>query len=68
MNAQKIAKFIWEELMAFLAWAVPTIWNMFAKIEPKGEIEVTGVYQSEDGYMMTEYSDGSLESGPPSIK
>jgi len=31
MNAQKIAKFIWEELVAFLAWAAPTLWNMFAE-------------------------------------
>ncbi len=68
MNAQKIAKYIWEEFSAFLAWAAPALWNMFASNSPEKEVRVTGVIQTEDGHFFTMYSDGSTESGPPGIK
>ena len=68
MNAQKIAKFIWDELIAFLSWAAPTLWNMFAQQAPKEDVHVTSVVQSDDGYILTTYSDGSIESGPPGVK
>ncbi len=68
MNAQKIAKFIWEELVAFLAWTAPAIWNMFASYKPKeDEVEVTGQYETEDGYVFTHNSDGTTDVGPPGI-
>lgn len=67
MNAQKIIKFIWEELTAFLSWAVHTLWNMYAQESPKEELHVTGVIETEDGYIFTMYSDGTTESGPPGI-
>lgn len=68
MKAQKIIKYIWEELFAFLAWAAPTLWNMFAQKSTKEEIHVTGVIETEEGYLFTMYSDGTTESGPPGIK
>jgi len=68
MNAQKIAKFIWEEFTAFLCWAMPTLWNMFASNKPdQGQVEVTGYYETEDGYVFTHNSDGTTEVGPPGI-
>lgn len=69
MNVQKIAKYIWEEIIAFLSWAAPTLWNMFASLSnKKEEVHVTGVIQTEDGHFFTTYSDGTTESGPPGIK
>lgn len=69
MNAQKIAKFIWEEFAAFLAWAAPTLWNMFASNKPKQEeVRVTGVIESEDGNLLTTYSDGTTSTGPAGVK
>ena len=68
MNIQRIAKFIWKEFVAFLTWAAPTLWNMFAQTKPKEEIYVTGSYYTEDGYHFTHYSDGTTECGPPTFK
>lgn len=68
MNAQKIAKLIWEELVAFLTWAAPTLWNMFASNKPKEEVRVTGVIESEDGSLLTMYSDGTTSTGPAGVK
>ena len=67
MNAQKITRFIWEELAAFVSWAAPTLWNMLAEGSSKEEIHVTGVIETEDGYIFTTYSDGTTESGPPGV-
>lgn len=69
MNARKIIKFIWDELLAFLAWAAPTLWNMLTDPTAKEEeVHVTGVIETDDGYFFTMYSDGTTESGPPGIK
>jgi len=68
MNAQKIAKFIWAEFTTFLGWAMPTLWNMFASNKPDQEqVEVTGYYETEDGYAFTHNSDGTTDVGPPGI-
>ena len=65
MNIQRIAKFIWEEFVAFLAWAMPTLWNMFAESKPnEEEIHSAGDIYTEDGHVFTMYSDGTTETGP----
>jgi len=64
MKAQKIAKFIWEEFVAFLAWAAPTLWNMFAESKSEEEIHSAGDIHMEDGHIFTMYDDGSIEAGP----
>lgn len=69
MNTQKIAKLIWEELVAFLAWAVPAIWNMFADAKSsEEEIHSMGDIYTEDGHAFTMYSDGTTEFGPGAPK
>jgi len=68
MSTKKIAKVIYEELVAFLAWAAPTLWNTFAQKNSEEEVHVTGVIETEDGYLFTMYSDGTTDSGPPGIK
>lgn len=69
MKAQKVIKFIWEELVSFLAWSAPALWKMFSghKIKEE-EVHVTGVIETEDGYLFTMYSDGTTESGPAGVK
>jgi len=64
MNAQKITKFIWEELAAFLSWATPTLWNVFAESKSEKEIHSMGDIYMDDGHIFTMYSDGTTESGP----
>ncbi len=66
MKAQKIIKFIWEELTAFLSWAVPTLWNMFAQSSSSNEEEIhsMGDIYMDDGHVFTMYSDGTTETGP----
>jgi len=69
MNTQKFAKVIWKELIAFLAWAAPTLWTMFTQYKPKNDdIVPTGTYETEDGHLFTTYSDGTTDSGAGGIK
>lgn len=69
MNAQNIAKSVWEELTAFLSWAAPAIWNIFAEhSKEKEEVHVTGVIETEGGYFFTMHSDGTTDSGPSGVK
>lgn len=64
MTAQKIIKCIWEELTAFVSWAAPTIWSMFASHKSNEEIHSVGDIYTEDGNVFTMYSDGTSETGP----
>ena len=64
MNAPKIIKYIWQELVAFLSWAAPTLWGMFADQKSSEEIHSTGDIYTEDGSVFTMYSDGTTETGP----